>query len=153
MAFSTIGVAKQKGASVGSSSIHNDRGRETPNADPERTPLNQVLIGDSRNARERVREIIDEHGGKPRHDSVEAVELLLSASHEFFEDDSTISEEKVKRFCEQALKFLNDRRNCGICAKAVLHMDERTPHIPEYMYMRARRTGAWCGSLLVTGDR
>lgn len=70
MAFCTIGVMKQKGGSVGSSSRHNDRDRETPNADPERTHLNRVLIGDDRNAAERVREIIREHGGKPRRDSV-----------------------------------------------------------------------------------
>ena len=134
MAFSTIGVAKQKGGSVGASSLHNGRGRETPNADPERSHLNRVLIGDERNASVRVREIIDEHGGQPRHDSVEAVELLLSASHEFFEGrDGEISQEAVDRFCEQAEKFLNDRSNCGICAKAILHLDERTPHKHAHM--------------------
>jgi hypothetical protein len=84
MAFGTIGVSKQKGGSVGSSGRHNDRDRDTPNADPERTHLNRVLVGDGRPVRERVDEIINEHGGKPRRDSVEAVELLLSASHEYF---------------------------------------------------------------------
>jgi hypothetical protein len=92
-----------------------------------------VLIGDDRSASERVREIIDEHGGKPRRDSVEAVELLLSASHEFFDRNGEISQEAVDRFCEQAEKFLSDRGVCGICAKAVLHMDERTPHIHAHM--------------------
>jgi hypothetical protein len=134
MAFCTIGVSKQKGGNVGSASRHNDRERDVPNADPERTPLNQVLIGDDRNAREPVREIIDEHGGKPRRDSVEAVELLLSASHEYFVSrDGEIDPERLERWVEQATKFLRDRRNCGICAKAVLHMDERTPHIHAHM--------------------
>ncbi len=134
MAFSTIGVSKQKGGSVGASGRHNDRSRDTPNADPERSHLNRVLIGDERGVRERVREIIDEYGGKPRHDSVEAVELLLSASHEFFEGpNGEISMEKVALFCEQAEKFLKDRSVCGICAKATLHMDERTPHIHAHM--------------------
>jgi hypothetical protein len=134
MAFCTIGVDKQKGGNVGSSSRHNDRERETPNADPERTSLNRVLIGDDRNARYRVREIIDEHGGKPRRDSVEAVELLLSASHEYFVGrDSEIDPERLERWVEQATQFLRDRRNCGICAKAVLHLDERTPHIHAHM--------------------
>jgi hypothetical protein len=134
MAFCTIGVSKQKGGSGGSSGRHNDRKRETPNADPERTPLNRVLIGDDRNAWERVREIIDEHDGKPRHDSVEAVELLLSASHEYFVGrDGEIDPERLERWVEQATQFLRDRRNCGICAKAVLHLDERTPHIHAHM--------------------
>lgn len=134
MAFCALGVAKQKGGSVGSSSRHNDRERETPNADPSRTHLNRVLIGDDRNARYRVREIIEEHGGKPRRDSVEAVELLLSASHEYFaRADGEIDQERLERWVEQATQFLRDRRNCGICAKAVLHLDERTPHIHAHM--------------------
>lgn len=134
MAFSTIGVAKQKGGSVGASSLHNGRERETPNADPERTHLNRVLIGDDRSARDRVREIIDEHGGKPRRDSVEAVELLLSASHEYFEGrDGEIDEGRLERWVERSVRFLGDRGNCGICAKAVLHLDERTPHIHAHM--------------------
>jgi hypothetical protein len=134
MAFCTIGVVKQKGGSVGSSSRHNDRDRETPNADPERTHLNRVLIGDERNAAERVREIIQENGGKPRRDSVEAVELLLSASHEYFAGPGDeIDPERLERWVEQAKKFLRERRNCGICAKAVLHLDERTPHIHAHM--------------------
>ena len=134
MAYCTIGVHKQKGGNVGSSSRHNDRERETPNADPERTHLNRVLIGDDRNARYRVREIIEEHGGKPRRDSVEAVELLLSASHEYFVGrDGEIDPERLECWVAQATKFLRDRRNCGICAKAVLHLDERTPHIHAHM--------------------
>jgi hypothetical protein len=134
MAFCTIGVSKQKGGSVGSSGRHNDRTHETPNADPKRTHLNRVLIGDERPVRERVTEIIDEHGGKPRRDSVEAVELLLSASHEYFVSrDGEIDPERLERWVEQAQKFLRDRSNCGICAKAVLHLDERTPHIHAHM--------------------
>lgn len=134
MAFCTLGTHKQKGGNVGSSSRHNDRERETPNADPERTHLNRVLIGDERNARERVREIIDEHGGKPRKDSVEAVELVLSASHEYFaRADGEIDPERLERWVGQATKFISDRRNLGICAKAVLHLDERTPHIHAHM--------------------
>lgn len=130
MSFCIIGVAKQKGGSVGSSGLHNDRGRETPNADPEREHLNRVLIGPDRGVRELVTEVIEEHGGKPRRDSVEAVEILLSASPEFFEDeDERKAAEKLERFVEQAVKFLEDPRNCGRCVKAVLHLDERTPHI------------------------
>lgn len=134
MAFCAIGIDKQKGGNVGAASRHNDRERETPNADPERTHLNRVLIGDERNARYRVREIISEYGGKPRRDSVEAVELVLSASHEYFVGrDGKIDPERLERWVEKEMQFLRDRRNCGICAKAVLHLDERTPHIHAHM--------------------
>jgi len=130
MAFAIVGVAKQKGGSVGSSGHHNDRTRETPNADPERGCQNRVLIGDDKNVREAVDRIIDEHGGKPRRDSVEAVEYVLTASPEWFDErDPEKYREKVDRFVEQAVKFLEDPRSRGKVAKAVLHMDERTPHV------------------------
>lgn len=130
MAFAIVGLAKQKGGGVGSSGHHNDRTRETPNADPERQHLNRVLIGDDRNVREAVSQIIEEHGGKPRSDSVEAVEYVLTASPEWFDErDPEKYREKVDRFVGQAVKFLEDPRSGGRVAKAVLHMDERTPHV------------------------
>jgi len=130
VAFGIIGIAKQKGGSVGSSGHHNDRTRETPNADPERQHLNRVLIGDDQNVRVAVDRIIEEHGGKPRRDSVEAVEFLLTASPEWFEEQYPEKRrEKVERFVGQAVKFLEDPRSGGRLAKAVLHMDERTPHV------------------------
>lgn len=130
MAFAIVGIAKQKGGSVGSSGHHNDRTRETPNADPERAHLNRVLFGEDGNVREAVDSIIEAHGGKPRSDSVEAVEFVLTASPEWFDEkDPERYHEKVERFTEQAMKFLEDPRSGGVLAKAVLHMDERTPHV------------------------
>lgn len=58
----------------------------------------------------------------------------MSASHEYFAGPGdTIDQERLERWVAQEMKFLRDRRNCGICAKAVLHMDERTPHIHAHM--------------------
>ena len=130
MAFAILRITKQKGGSVGASGHHNDRTRETPNADPEKETQNRLLLGEDRNVRELVAECIEEHGGKPRRDSVEAVEYLLTASPEFFiEGDPRMLEEKIDRFCERALAFLSDPRSGGPTVKAVLHLDERTPHI------------------------
>src|ERR1044071_3992969 len=81
-----------------------------------------------------VRETIAAHGGDPRRDWVEAVEVLLTASPEWWGDDKDeIDREKVDRFCGAAREFLTDRKNGGICVKAVLHMDEHTPHIHGHM--------------------
>lgn len=130
MGYAILRVAKQKGGSVGASGHHNDRTRETPNADHEKTERNRVLVGDERNVQELVREVIEEHGGKPRSDSVECVEMVLTASPEhFLDEDEEEREKKIERFAEKALEFLKDERNCGVCVKAVLHLDERTPHV------------------------
>jgi Plasmid recombination enzyme len=128
--FAILGIKKQKGGAVAVSSHHNDRTREVPNADPARTHLNRVLAGDERNVREIVTEFIRERGGKPRKDAVEAVELLCKASPQFFaETDPAKLQEKIDRFCELAMQFLQDENSGGVLVKAVLHMDEHTPHI------------------------
>src|SRR2546429_5238966 len=123
-------TAKQKGGSVASSGHHNDRTRETLNADPGKRDHNRILIGDERNVRETVTQVIEEYGGKPRSDSVEAVEMVLTATHDYFTDErGEIDEEKLEKFVDQAVAFLRDPESGGICVKAVLHLDERTPHI------------------------
>jgi Plasmid recombination enzyme len=115
---------------VASSGHHNDRSRETLNADPARRDQNKVLIGDECNVRESVTEVIDRHGGLPRHDSVEAVEMLLTASPGYFLDErGKIDQARVDKFTERAVAFLKDPRSGGICVKATLHMDEHSPHV------------------------
>jgi hypothetical protein len=128
--FAIARTAKQKGGSVASSGHHNDRTRETLNADPSRKDENRTLIGDDRNVREIVTEVIQGQGGKPRSDSVEAVEMMLTATRSFFTDErDEIDMKKVDQFVERATAFLEDPRSGGLCVKAVLHLDERTPHI------------------------
>src|SRR6266404_2722101 len=124
MAFAVIRAAKQKGGGVAASGKHNDRARETPNADKEKERENRVLVGDERDVKAIVTEIIDEHGGKPRSDSVEAIELLLTASREFFTDGKEeILPERVDAFVEKGIEFIEQNAKFGECAKAVLHMD------------------------------
>lgn len=134
MAFAIARISKQKGGSVGSSSGHNNRQRETPNADPSRERENRVLIGDGRSVPEAVKQVIQDYGGKPRSDSVEAVEALLTASPEWFMDDEDkLDRKKVGQFCAKAKMFLLERKHGGICVWATLHMDEKTPHIHAHM--------------------
>jgi hypothetical protein len=121
---------KQKGGQITLSGRHNDRTQPVHNADPERTHLNRFLAGEGRPTRDLVTEVINAHGGKPRKDSVEAIEFLCKASPEFFsEKDPKKFQEKLDAFIEQSMKFLCDERSCGKLVKAVLHLDEHTPHI------------------------
>jgi len=123
-------IAKQKGGSIASSSHHNDRTRETLNVDPARLGQNRLLIGEDRNVRELVTEVIDVHGGKPRSDSVEVVEMVLTATPTFFRHEhGEIDQKMLDRFVERAVVFLKAPGSGGICVKAVLHLDKQTPHI------------------------
>lgn len=121
---------KLKGSSVAVSGQHVDRTIHTPNADPEKSKENLHLIGSDVPLEEAVQTVINQHGGKPRKDSVECIEFVLSASPKFFEKpDGSHNKEKVKAFTNASMTFINDDEKYGKCVKAVLHLDEMTPHI------------------------
>lgn len=127
--ISAVG-SKLKGSSVAASGKHVDRAVHTPNADPEKSAENVHLLGGDIPLEEAVQQIINQHGGKPRSDSVECIEFILSASPKFFEKpDGSQDKEKVKDFADASMTFINDDSKCGKCVKAVLHLDEMTPHI------------------------
>lgn len=65
---------------------------------------------------------------------IKHVEVLLTASPEWWRDyDDCIDRKKVDQFCKAAKAFLSDRKNGGICVKAILHMDEHSPHVHSHM--------------------
>ncbi len=133
MAYAIARIAKLKGASVASAGRHVDRTRDTPNADPAKLHENKILIGEDRPVRELVNETIDRHGGKPRKDSVECVELMLGASPEYFnEGRDTDNPERILLFQEKTVEFLKEQYG-DRCVKATLHVDEKTPHIQAFM--------------------
>jgi hypothetical protein len=127
MAYAIARIAKLKGASVGAADRHVERLRKTPNADRTRQGENFHLFGDGMPLRELVDRRINAHGGRPRRDSVECVEVLLEASPEYFmEGRDEVNPERVPPFVEKAVEFLRERYGEN-CVKAVLHMDETTP--------------------------
>lgn len=133
MAYAIARMTKLKGGSVASSGQHVDRLRETPNADRDKRAENRLLIGDERALREAVTEWIAAHGGKPRSDSVECVELVLTASPEYFnEGRDHVNPERVRAFTDKSVEFLQAEYGAN-CVKARLHMDEKTPHIHAFV--------------------
>lgn len=121
---------KLKGSAVAASGKHVDRAVHTPNADPEKSAENVHLIGGDIPLEESVKAIINQYGGKPRSDSVECLEFVLTASSKFFEkSDGSPNPEKIKAFADASMTFINDDTKYGKCVKAVLHLDEMTPHL------------------------
>jgi hypothetical protein len=129
MSFAILRVEKLKGSAVSSSDMHLDRKRETLNADGKRTGQNIYLIG----ARgESLRTTVDTHikaaGGKPRKDSVECVEFLMTASPEYFSSPT-----KTTDFVRQSKKFMDRLEDRGMkFVKVCVHLDESTPHISAF---------------------
>jgi len=102
--------------------FHSNREGNTPNADPNKKHLNQVLIG-SENVTEDVYAYLE--GVKIHKNSVIAREIILSAGNGFWDNLSDYDREK---WINANYKFLKDNFGDN-CVYAVLHMDETTPHI------------------------
>lgn len=92
MAKPILHIEKVKGKrSLEGRAAHNARSIQTPNADPTKTHLNRWLVGSpGADIRAVWTERLTELGidtGRLRADAVEAYELLLSASADFFRPD------------------------------------------------------------------
>lgn len=107
---------------------HIERERETPNADPERTHLNERLAGTGDwhadvQARLQVAPTI-------RKNAVLSIEMMLGASPEWF-NAGTAAEQDRRRdaWRDLSMAWLRDTFGEQNVVAAVLHRDESTPHI------------------------
>jgi hypothetical protein len=136
MSFAILRTQKLKAGNIHGSSSHVTRSRETPNADPARQHLNQVLIGQGKRPvdaiTDRVNEITSARkfagGKKNRSDAILAVEYLLTASPEHFSEKS---HDEILEWANHSIKFVTDKHGENVVS-ATLHMDEKTPHIHVY---------------------
>lgn len=114
---------------VAGSGSHVFRLRETPNADPTRKNENQTLVGDDSNLLHHMVHDRIEKGGtnaRIRKDSVRAIEFMLTASPEWFEN---ASKEQFEKWQEANINWLKEKYGEANLVSAVLHVDEQTPHI------------------------
>lgn len=148
MAKAVFGCAKLRSwGELGASSHHLRRSIPTSNADPARLDDNEWLIGGPE-IENRVREMIDSHGIKPRSNAVIAEEVLLSVGPSFFRPDDpelsgTWRKDRLSFFRKNALRFLHENFGDRVAA-AVLHLDESTPHIQAVIVpIHERKDGTW----------
>ncbi|MBE9210580.1 plasmid recombination protein [Nostoc sp. LEGE 06077] len=137
MAYAIARIKKLKRSSLGGSEAHTARQRETPNAD--RNKHNIRFIG-NQNSDETLDSLviqkIGEQKRKIRPDAVYAVEILLTASPEYFRPDCPsqagyYEADKVQAWLTASKKWLEENYGDRI-VRAELHLDEATPHIHAY---------------------
>ena len=122
--YAILRIKKLKSfAGVSGSNGHNQRLNETPNADPGRQQTN--LSTGAHDPVQAIKDVWSENGIKPRKNAVVAVEYLLSASPDFFQDDKP---EKTKAWAKRNIQYLKEKHGAGFI-RADLHLDETTPHI------------------------
>lgn len=114
--------------SVAGALKHCYRERETPNADPERTPANEHAAATSTDqAMGRMRALLPE---KRRRDAVLAVEYLMTASPEWWHEASRKQQDE---FFQRARKWLADKYGADRIITATVHRDETSPHLSAFV--------------------
>lgn len=97
-----------------------------PDVDLTQTKYNFHLVEPTSKYRLEAEKQIAEAGCKTRKDSVRLVEALVTASPEFFKGKKRSD---VKEYFDYALKFIQKHQSPETIISAVVHMDEKTPHM------------------------
>ena len=128
--YAILRFAKYKGPEIGHIESHNERTKEkyasNPDIDTSRSHLNFHLVSPERKYRAEAEKQIAEAGCRTRSDSVRVVEALVTASPEFFKGKK---ESEVRAYFKEALDFMQKHQSKGTIISAVVHMDEKTPHM------------------------
>ena len=128
--YAILRFAKYKGPEIGHIESHNERTKEkyasNPDIDTTRSHLNFHLLTPGRKYRAEAEKQIAEAGCRTRSDSVRGVEALVTASPEFFKGKK---KSEVKAYFTEALDFIEKHQSKETIISAVVHMDEKTPHM------------------------
>ena len=128
--YGILRFAKYKGPEIGQIEAHNERTKESyasnPDIDTNRSKLNYNLLTPPPKYRAEAERQIREAGCRTRKDSVRLVETLITASPEFFQGKS---QKEIQGYFERALEFMKVKQDPNTFVSAVVHMDEKTPHM------------------------
>ena len=128
--YGILRFAKYKGPEIGQIEAHNERTKESyasnPDIDTNRSKLNYNLLTPPPKYRAEAERQIREAGCRTRKDSVRLVETLITASPEFFQGKS---QKEIRGYFERALEFMKTKQDPNTFVSAVVHMDEKTPHM------------------------
>ena len=128
--YAILRFAKYKGPEIRHIESHNERTKEkyasNPDVDTARSHLNFHLVTPQRKYRAEAEKQIAEAGCRTRSDSVRVVEALVTASPEFFKGKK---KGEIKAYFQEALGFIWEHQDPKTIISAVVHMDEKTPHM------------------------
>ena len=128
--FAILRFAKYKGPEISNIEAHNERTKEeyasNPDIDKSRSHLNFHLLKPERKYRAEAERQIKDAGCRTRSDSVRLVEALVTATPEFFKGKKKA---EIKAYFQEALDFIREHQDQKTIISAVVHMDEKTPHM------------------------
>lgn len=130
MSYGIIRVQKFKASAVKGIQIHNRREKESrtnPDIDKDRSQDNLALV-DCPDFKQAIQQRLDTLSSSKavRKDAVVMAQVLVTSGPEYFEN---MPKEKQRAFFEQSLDFIAARYGRENILSAVVHLDERTPHM------------------------
>jgi len=127
--YAIMRFAKQKGG-FGALEAHHERTKakyvSNPDIKIERSRYNFHIVKPEKSYRQESDSRIAEAGCKTRKDSVRFVDTLITASPEFFKGKKR---EGISAYFGTAVEFLSKKIGKDNIITAVVHLDEKTPHM------------------------
>jgi hypothetical protein len=135
MPYAILRFEKRRGGPASALEKHHERKKQqyvsNPDIDTERSEMNFYLVqprvkyyGEIQNRIEKAQK--ENPKCKVRKDSVKFIDTIVTASPEFFDCRSAGETEK---YFKHALEFLQEEVGADNIFSAVVHMDERNPHM------------------------
>ena len=129
MAYAILRFAKHKGGASKALSAHHERTKDSyasnPDIDLSRTAQNFHLVTPRWSYEQEIKHRIQTAGCRVRKDSVKFVDTLVTVSPEF----AKAHEAEMPEYFRRAFDFLKMRVGEDNIISAVVHMDEKTPHM------------------------
>lgn len=129
MAYAILRFAKHKGGASKALSAHHERTKEeyasNPDIDKSRIAQNYHLVTPRWSYEQEIRHHIRMAGCRVRKDSVKFVDTLVTVSPEF----AMAHDAEMPEYFNRAFEFLKERVGEENIFSAVVHMDEKTPHM------------------------
>ena len=130
MASVILRFSKQKGDPATKIEAHHERTKEeyksNPDIDTSKSKNNIHLIAPQMRYKAEVDKRIKESGCRVRKDSTRFVDTLITASPEFFWN---MTHEKMVEYFQRAVDFMKLKIRPDMIFSAVIHLDEKTPHL------------------------
>ena len=128
--YAIMRFAKYKGPEITNIEAHNERRKEryasNPDIDLSRSKHNFHLIEPPQRYRAETERQISAAGCRTRKDSVRVVEVLFTATPEFFKGKKL---PEIRQYFEETLRFFVQYQSRETIISAVVHMDEKTAHM------------------------
>lgn len=128
--YAILRFTKHKAGPAGALEAHHERTKEkyasNPDIDRSKSKENFHIVKPNKRYRQEINSRIQAAGCRTRKDSTMFVDTLITASPEFFKNRKKA---EIKAFFAEAVAFMEKKIGKNNIFSAVVHMDEKTPHL------------------------